>query len=236
VTRKIKIGISKSETNYANYPAWILGDDDAIAIVELSWEKQNEAALIDCDGLLLTGGIDIDPFYFDKNIVTYPNQPNTWNRLRDEFEISLFNKALKLSMPILGICRGLQLINVALGGNLITDIEFAGKTNHRSKDGIDHVHQIKIDPNSLLAKISQLTNGQINSAHHQAIDALGGALKVNCNSEEGIVEGIEWINSENKSPLLAVQWHPERIENKEVNPLSKKIRDWFLKEASHYKN
>ena len=236
MTKKLKIGICLSETNYANYPTWILGNQDAIEIVELACEKQNEAELKVCDGLLLTGGIDIDPFYFDKNLMSYPNQPNSWNRARDEFEITLFNTALKLSMPVLGICRGLQLINVALGGNLITDIEFAGYPNHRSKDGIDYVHQVKLEPNSLLAKISEISSGEINSAHHQAIDTLGEALKVNCNSEEGIIEGIEWENAENKSPLLAVQWHPERIKNKEINPLSKKIRDWFLKEAAHYKN
>ena len=134
MTKKIKIGICFSESNYANYPTWISGNEDAIDLVELAWEKQNEAELEVCDGLLLTGGIDIDPFYFDNKIRTYANQPNKWNRTRDEFEMSLFNTALKLSMPVLGICRGLQLINVALGGNLITDIEFAGYPNHRSKN------------------------------------------------------------------------------------------------------
>lgn len=236
MTKKIKIGICFSESNYANYPSWISGNEDAIDLVELAWEKQNEAELEVCDGLLLTGGIDIDPFYFDNKIRTYANQPNKWNRTRDEFEMSLFNTALKLSMPVLGICRGLQLINVALGGNLITDIEFAGYPNHRSKNGIDHLHQVKIDSKSLLANISKITIGEINSAHHQAIDLLGEALKVNCSSEEGIIEGIEWESAKNKSPLLAVQWHPERIKDKETNPLSKNIRDWFLNEAGHYKH
>jgi putative glutamine amidotransferase len=137
-------------------------------------------------------------------------------------------------MPILGICRGLQLVNVALNGSLVPDITEAGKQNHRSIAGIDHMHGVEVVSGSLLEKISATNSGIVNSAHHQCIDNVAAALQVNCIAAEGIIEGIEWKHKEKKSPLLCVQWHPERIENKNTNPLSKNILEWFLNEAANY--
>ena len=129
---KIIIGISFSETKYLNYPKWIMGDNPNIELVELSWEKQNLADLHKCQGLLLTGGIDIDPIFYQSIKSDYPNQPQKWNEIRDQFEIDLLITALTLKMPVLGICRGLQLINIVLGGTLITDIEASGKPDRKS--------------------------------------------------------------------------------------------------------
>ena len=230
----ITIGISFSETKYPNYPAWILGKKEGIEIVVLSWETQNSEDLKKCQGLLLTGGVDIDPFFYQPTKTDYPNKPNSWNRRRDKFEMELFTEAQSLAMPVLGICRGLQLVNVALGGTLLTDIEEAGKQNHRIQAGIDHVHTIQIRHDTLLAGIAGIRGGAVNSAHHQAISRVAESLLVNCFSQDDIVEGIEWKDKQNCAPLLCVQWHPERIENKETNPLSKNIRDWLLSEAVKY--
>jgi putative glutamine amidotransferase len=231
----IIIGISFSETKYPNYPAWILGETIDVEIVELSWEKQNMEDLAKCHGLLLSGGVDMDPKFIQPAITQYPNQPAEWSAARDQFELDLFSAAQRLRMPILGVCRGLQLVNVALGGNLLTDLEDEGKPNHRSRAGVDHVHGVQLLAGSLLETITAIHEGEVNSAHHQAINRVADSLMVNCISQaDEIIEGIEWKEKENRSPMICVQWHPERIINKEQYPLSKNIRDWFLAEAAKY--
>ncbi len=233
---KIVIGVCFTETKHPNYPAWILEGSDAVEVVDLSWEKQNLEDLDKCHGLLLTGGIDIDPAYYDQSLKTYPNQPAIWNTSRDEFEFDLLNKAQTLKMPILGICRGLQLINVALGGSLIVDLEHAGEKNHRNMGGIDYIHTVELQKDSLLAAVSGISNGKVNSAHHQAIEQISDLLSIGCYSDDGLIEGIEWKDKADKSPMLAVQWHPERIENKQTNPLSQNLKAWFFEEALKFKS
>lgn len=232
--KKITIGISVTEAKFSNYPAWILGDCHEIEIVELSVDKQNKADLLKCQGLLLTGGIDVDPFFYQSELTEYPNKPSVWNRKRDQFEIDLLETALSLSMPVLGICRGLQLVNTAFKGTLTPDIEATGKQNHRSKDGIDHIHTIQVTENTLLAKITGVKEGNVNSAHHQSIEKVAPDLQVNSWAAESVVEGVEWKDAFNKSPLICVQWHPERFNEKNSNALSKNIREWFLNEAIKY--
>ncbi len=230
----ITIGISFSATNYGNYPAWIKGDDTAIQIVELSSEKNNKKELDKCQALILTGGIDIAPFFYKAQRTEYPNGPAKWNDARDAFELDLFHAAQLASLPILGICRGMQLVNVALGGSLVQDIEETGKENHRAEEGIDKMHRVDIHPNTLLQSICGSREGVINSAHHQAIDRLAAPLLANSFSPDGIVEGVEWKYPTNQAPLLCVQWHPERLQDKNTNPLSKNIRQWLLTEAAKY--
>ena len=229
---KIIIGISFSETKYLNYPKWIMGDNPNIELVELSWEKQNLADLHKCQGLLLTGGIDIDPIFYQSIKSDYPNQPQKWNEIRDQFEIDLLITALTLKMPVLGICRGLQLINIVLGGTLITDIEASGKPNHCALNGVDHYHNIELISDGLIEKISGIKTGLVNSAHHQSIETVAAPLMLNALSDDGIIEGIEWKDKTHKSPLVAVQWHPERL--KSENPLSTNLREWLLTEASTF--
>lgn len=234
MAKSITIGICFTEAKFSNYPEWIQGGNEDIKIVVLSWKKQNKELLPGCHGLLLTGGIDTDPFFYQPSLTDYPNRPSAWNRPRDQFEMDLFTSALAVKMPVLGICRGLQLVNIALGGTLLTDIEAAGKQNHRAMAGIDHIHTVQPEQHTLLSDITTVTEGIVNSAHHQAIDQPAETLQVNCFAGEGIPEGIEWKNKKDRSPMLCVQWHPERIANKETNPLSKNIREWFLMEAAKY--
>ena len=231
----ITIGISFSETKYANYPAWILDANNGVEIVELSWEKQNLEDLLQCHGLLLTGGLDLDPIFYKPGLKWYANRPEQWNRIRDRFEFDLFDLSQSLRMPVLGICRGLQLINIAMGGTLILDLEAAGKQNHRNMDGIDYIHPVELKEDTLLSDVCATLEGIVNSAHHQAIDQVAESLGVNCFSGDGIIEGIEWKDKNNRSPMVAVQWHPERIENKEINPLSQNIKAWFFGQATKFK-
>jgi putative glutamine amidotransferase len=231
---KIYIGITESESKFINYLDWIIGDSKNVETVVLSASKQNKLALQKCHALLLTGGIDVDPFFYQPTLSDYPNKPVAWNRERDEFEIAVFQSALALHMPVLGICRGLQLVNAALNGTLTPDIEATGKQNHRSQNGADYIHSVALNENSLLASITNVKEGTVNSAHHQSIDTIAPDLTINCWAAEHIIEGIEWKEPFNKSPLICVQWHPERIENNNTNPLSKNIREWFLSEAIKY--
>ena len=233
--KTLTIGVCFSETKYPNYPAWIRDEVNGIEVIELSWEKQNSHELHNCHGILLTGGVDMDPFFYNPELTGYANQPKQWNRQRDQFELDLFNLALSLKMPVLGICRGLQLINIALGGTLILDLEAAGCVNHRNMNGIDYIHPVRIEKDTLLATVGGIGEGTVNSAHHQAIEKIAEILLVNCYSDDGVIEGIEWKEKQDRSPMVAVQWHPERIENKEINPLSQTIRAWFFEEASKFK-
>jgi len=231
----ITIGICFSETKYPNFPAWLLEGSTDVELIELFWEKQNLDDLKRCHGILLTGGVDIDPFFFAAGLKSYPNQPKEWNRIRDRFELDLFEMAQTLKMPVVGICRGLQLINIALGGTLIADLEAAGEKNHRNMNGVDYLHPVVLEQDSLLYTICGVESSIANSAHHQAIDRIAERLIVNCYSDDQIVEGIEWRDKKDRSPMIAVQWHPERIENKQINPLSQNIKNWFFEEARKFK-
>lgn len=225
---RIKIGVTVTESRNENYPAWVKGGDGDIDIVELSWIAQNWDEIEDCDGIVLTGGVDVAPEYYDNKRSDYPNGPKEFNRERDEFEMHVFETALNLNHPILAICRGLQLVNVALGGTLMQDLEEAGKNDHRRHGETDGQHDVIIAPNTLLADIAGETKGTINSAHHQGIDQVAEELVVNSLSPDQVAEGIEWKHKEGKPFLLGVQWHPERMADRASNPLSKNIRSRFL--------
>jgi putative glutamine amidotransferase len=228
---KIKIGVTFSESRYENYPKWIKGDDENVEIVELSWLKENWDEIEDCDGIVLTGGIDTCPKFYDNERSDYPNKPQEWNEARDEFEMHVFETALNFGHPILAICRGLQLVNVALGGDLVQDLEESGKNDHRRHGDVDGQHDVSVAENSLLHQIVQTTSGNINSAHHQAIGNLSDELMTNSVSPDGVIEGAEWKEKEGEPWMLCVQWHPERMKDKESNPLAKKIREKFLEEV-----
>ena len=228
MSQKIRIGVTFSEARYENYPKWIKGDDADIEIVELSWEKQNWDDIEDCDGIVLTGGIDTCPRFYENERTDYPNKPQNWNEARDEFEMHVFETALNFDHPVLAICRGLQLVNVSLGGDLIQDLEESGKNDHRRHGDVDGQHTITITEGSLLAEVAQSTTGNINSAHHQAVGKISDELMVSAVSPDGVVEAIEWKVKEGEPWLLAVQWHPERMVDKETNPLSKNIRERFI--------
>jgi putative glutamine amidotransferase len=221
----MKIGITTSETSFANYPKWIKGDDD-IEIIELSFEEKNIHSLAECDGLVLSGGVDIMHSNTD-----YENAPNQFYPKRDQFEKEILELALKEKMPILGICRGLQLINVYFGGDLTLDL--AEKNFSHKKGELDKIHFVEVDKNSKLFQIIVQEKGEVNSAHHQAINQLANCLNITAISEDGVIEAVE-LKDINNPFLIAVQWHPERMLDQN-SPFTKNIRGAFLEAASEYR-
>jgi putative glutamine amidotransferase len=157
------------------------------------------------DGLILQGGIDIHPsMYGERPVLEYKDS----DIVRDTFEIALFKKALEKKIPILGICRGCQIMNVALGGTLKQEIIGTSHIAHSSIDfDENNYHPITVKSDSTISKIySNKTTLTVNSLHHQAIDKLGENLIVEAISEDNIIEAIRH-DSENF--VLGVQWHPE---------------------------
>ena len=149
-----------------------------------------------CDALLVPGGADVDPIHY--------GQPNTASigidADRDRDELHLIRRFLDLGKPILGICRGHQILNVALGGTLIQHIP-----NHSQSEGADRVHPVRaVHP---FLKDLYGEHFTVNSSHHQVVDRLGEGLCAACVSEEGFVEGILHENGR----VIGVQYHPERI-------------------------
>jgi putative glutamine amidotransferase len=220
-----RIGVTTSDTNFQNYPNWISGE--GVEVVLLSYEQKNTQDFDSCDGFVLTGGIDVHPAFYQNARVDYPNT-TVLNESRDLFEMQVFEYARQQNKPVLAICRGLQLVNIALGGNLIQDLQENGFANHRKGPDGDREHKIEIKPGTLLAQIAGIQHGFVNSAHHQGLDQIAEGLKVSAFSEDGVVEAIEYKDA-NKPFLLAVQWHPERMQIPSSNlAFSQNIRGAFI--------
>ncbi|MEO8110800.1 MAG: gamma-glutamyl-gamma-aminobutyrate hydrolase family protein [Ginsengibacter sp.] len=224
--KDITIGISEG-SKYFNYENWIK-DEPGVQIIKLSYPQDNFSDIEKCDGIILTGGADINPrLYNQPEFLTYCD-PDDIDENRDKFEWEIMQHVEESQKPLLGICRGLQFANVFYGGTLIPDIPAFGKFNHaKFPEGKDREHLIKIDANSFLYKITSEENGQVNSGHHQGIDMPGFGLVANAFSPDGIIEGMERRTPEGKPYLLLVQWHPERMKNME-SAFSKKIKQSFL--------
>ncbi|RTL59532.1 MAG: gamma-glutamyl-gamma-aminobutyrate hydrolase family protein [Sphingobacteriales bacterium] len=232
----MKIGLSYTDDDikHQNYTEWLA--EGGVDVIKL-YEKENDPKEIEeYDALVLSGGIDIHPEFYNSGNTVYPHAPKKFYEKRDEFEIALFKYSQQANKPVLGICRGLQLINCFYNGTLVQDlgqeknnIHKAAVVNHIQKD---KVHGVDIESGTILYEILNGERFAANSAHHQAIDKLGTGLKANCYSDDGLIEGIEWEKAGQKPFLLGVQWHPERMYKfgLEKSPLSKAIRSRFIEE------
>lgn len=228
---KRKIGISFSESNFKYYWDWFTKEDlEHVELLELSFEKNNEKDIYTCDGFILTGGVDVHPQLYGGEM-EYDNKPMHFLLSRDKFEEKIYNYSQANKKPVLAICRGLQLVNVLHGGKLIQDLAVTGNQKHRRDADTDKQHSLIIEKDTLLYHITSSDHGNVNSSHHQVADphAIGNNLKVNAyaDSDETIIEGLEFEDKTNKAYLMCVQWHPERINDRE-NKLSKNIKESFL--------
>jgi putative glutamine amidotransferase len=230
MNRKLKIGITSCK-KYSNYEQWFLDAPEGVEVVHLSSSQNNAAAVQQCDGIVLSGGEDIHPERYKRPELMEHLDADNINPVRDAFEWQVIEKGIKLKKPLLGICRGLQLMNVYLGGSLVYDIPAVKKLyGHGSKNKLDSRHAIHVKPGSLLHSITENVSGEINSAHHQSVENFSDELIITATSDPGIVEAIEWKTPLGKPWLLLVQWHPERMHDQE-NPFAADIRKAFLKEV-----
>lgn len=230
-SKPVVIAISKTNANYSSWierngenATWInvysLGIDSALKVLD------------NCDGLLVTGGEDVFPAYYGR--VSDTSRCGVFDHYRDSLELSLIYRALAHSQPIFGVCRGEQILNVALGGTLFIDIpeDYNTTVIHRQRDWQNCYHEVILNPGSQLIEISNITEGIVNSNHHQGIDQLGNELLITSYSTDGLPESIEWVEPEGKGFLMAVQWHPERMETE--HSLSKNLAVAFLNAANEY--
>lgn len=234
--KTVKIGLSKGKgsPSYEKYTEWLKSINDKIECVDLYHLKFDSAmkVLDECDGLLLTGGPDVHPGRYDK---LYDTSRCEIDEIRDTLEFALIKKAFEKNLPILGICRGQQILNVALGGSLIVDIpqDIGTKVIHRCENPDSCFHKIKIQKNSLLHLLVNINDGIVNTNHHQAIGRISNDLMATSFTDDGIIESVEWKEKVGKPFLLAVQWHPERLIKE--NPLSLAIGEAFLDNVFKHK-
>ncbi|MFN0158734.1 MAG: gamma-glutamyl-gamma-aminobutyrate hydrolase family protein [Bacteroidota bacterium] len=210
---------------FDKYLEWLGRSGEQIHTIKLSYLLKNRTEIERCHGLILTGGGDVHPkFYNREDAIPVVEEVN---ELRDEFEFEVIDDALRRELPILGVCRGLQIFNVAMGGSLIPDIESAGFPSHRRMGIHERLHEIVVEPGATLHSIVKTNNGMINTVHHQAADRIGMGLRVSARSADGVGEAMEWEDPTRKQFVLLVQWHPERMEDA-GSPFTTAIRERFM--------
>jgi putative glutamine amidotransferase len=199
----------------------------AIAVMES--EPQAALEVLDkVDGLMLLGGGDLDPSTYgaERHAEVYGVDEE-----RDAVEIALVKEAMARSMPVLAICRGLQVLNVALGGTLIQHLpDLHGSVQHGVPGGGGTVmHDAKVTPGSELAAITGQETLATSSHHHQAVDALGEGLSVTARSDDGVIEAIE---HDGPGWTVAVQWHPE--DTAATDPAQQALFEALAERAGEY--
>ncbi|MFJ7952456.1 gamma-glutamyl-gamma-aminobutyrate hydrolase family protein [Lysinibacillus sp. NPDC096418] len=217
----------------AAYSKSILEAGGIPIIVPFGVDEDVSQVLSIADGLLLSGGHDVHPFYFGaepspKLGQIYPE--------RDMVELALTNRAIEREMPIFGICRGIQLLNVALGGTLYQDIDSEVQSNKLLKHAQQAArgvatHYVNIDEGNLLMKIIEQKQLAVNSYHHQAINVLAESLNVVATSSDGIIEAVA---HEALPFCLGVQWHPEELAIA-GNEAAKQLFKAFVEASKAYK-
>lgn len=180
-----------------------------IVVPPLSGADAARSIMAVVDGLVLTGGEDVDPALYGQ---PRHERLGTVNRLRDDTEIALVQVAREAGKPVLAICRGPQLLNVALGGTLIQDIPslLPNALRHDSDDGRNaRTHDVSIEPDSRIAKAVGAILISVNSLHHQSILDAAPGLRVTALAPDGIIECVE--SEDDNWWAVGVQWHPEEM-------------------------
>jgi putative glutamine amidotransferase len=217
IATPLNIGVSICDNRFDEYITWLNSTKIPVKIIELFYKNNNWQDFKNCDALILTGGIDINPELYGKG-----DQSHLCREIkkdRDEFELKLIDSALNGYKSILGVCRGMQIVNASpnFNGTMICDIEIEFKNipvkvchSVPGKEGCSHT--IKIIDNTILREITKNNLMVVNSFHHQAVERPGNGLCVSSTSDDGIIESLEW-EDKNRTPfVLLVQWHPERMD------------------------
>lgn len=189
--------------------------------IELEDPEKAVSEVLECDGLLLPGGADVNPALYGQEPSEKCGKPNA---LRDTAEMKMLEAFLLTNKPIFCICRGVQLLNVFFGGTLHQDIKLTQVSNHSHFPSKNKgIHRVKLFPHTKLARILNENPMTVNSLHHQAVDQVGLGLTVSAFSEDGFIEGLEIIHH----PFcIGVQWHPEHMSKKSA--VQQKLFDAFV--------
>jgi putative glutamine amidotransferase len=203
-------------------------------IIPLSHDTQTLREVYErLDGVFLPGGVDMDPLQYGESRLPVCGVPDPD---RDRVEVALVRWAMEEQKPVLAVCRGVQVLNVASGGTLYQDLaewcDAAIKHDYWPLEPLqrrDLVHDVLVEPGTLLASIMGAGAGTVNSMHHQGIKQLAPGLVVNARAPDGLIEGVE---GRDESFLLGVQWHPEELV--ESMPEARRLFEAFIASSASY--
>lgn len=200
--------------DYVNH-AYCAGVENAggipVLLPVLKDPKDSDPLLTMCDGLLIPGGVDVDPRFYNEDPSALLGSIDS---AMDLFWIHAAKYALEHKMPVLGICRGLQLVNVAFGGSLYQDLSYMNPDHmlHSQKQNRDQlIHQVSVDADSYLASVLGTGSVYTNTMHHQCVKTPGEGLKITARTADGIPEAMETADGQ----FILVQWHPEELQDSE---------------------
>ena len=194
--------------------------------------KDLEELLEHLDGILFSGGPDVNPFFFHEEAIP---ECGTIVQERDMMELTLLPLVMQKQLPIFAICRGIQTVNIALGGDIYQDIKAQTSTDvkimhYQKAKGSTTIHKVKIKKDTPLERILEKDEILVNSYHHQVVRNLGRGLQVAATSSDGLIEAI---TMEAYPFFLGVQWHPEELY--EVDEDARKLFDEFILVANKHK-
>lgn len=245
MSRRPVIGISTSQmpVDYAvlpQYPLNYVGEDYTKAVLSAGGvpillglfdpteHPELAAAQLDLvDGLLLTGGMDVSPLAYGEQ--PHPKLGRTYP-IRDRNEFALLAEARRRHLPVLAICRGIQIVNVACGGTLYQDLESQRDNviqHEQHQERWQVAHEVEIDTHSRLHEVLGVESLPVTTFHHQAIKDLGDGLRVVAQAPDGVIEAVE---STNDDWLVGVQWHPEM--SRPVDAAAQRLFDGFVSVCS----
>lgn len=206
-----------------NIETWLTDLNDKLDVIDVYQLSSDviQNHLLKADGIIIGGGEDVNPNRYGKP--EYVSDCGKFDDYRDALEIMLIEYAMENKVPILGICRGQQILNVANGGTLIPDIPTytSSEICHRSSN--KHSHSVTLIDDSWLMKIMDRDTFPVNSTHHQAVDELAPGFKSAAYAPDNIIESIEYINKKEHPFAMGIQWHPEIFKTSISNNIGKKF-------------
>lgn len=221
--------ISICTWDYIN--AVMLSGGVPLAIPNIEGEENLDELVKLADGILFSGGEDVHPRYFNEEVLA---GNMTICERRDIFEMGLAERVLPMDIPALGICRGMQLLNIAAGGNIYQDIGMMYQTGLRHSNPYnsksDIVHTVKLQEGTILSSCYGPEPKGVNSFHHQAVKYLAPAFKAAAHAEDGLIEAYENIGDRF---LVGIQWHPEMLFEK--HPEELELFKAFIQSAKEYR-